>query len=281
MEYIIIFSQKKQLVSQILKQIDRLTPETDIRTFCDPLDMLSFAAEKQPLSGAIIDMDSPACFSLKLIKIFHALRPSLPVIFVSKSGRYAVESFQYGAIDYLPLPFSSLRLKESMKKLHANNHTTRSGRVYITTFGSFEIFVGGVAIPWKNSKTKELLAFLVDSRGASVSSQAIKKALWGNAPEQKAASNYHTTLHNLRKKLESNGLSALLKGTRGSQQVNTDLFDCDLYEFEHYVEDGSESACRKAFALYKGRYLENNAYPWSHLTKLRIDIEFEQLCHNI
>lgn len=281
MDHIIIFSEKKQLAQQISKQIGGIAPQADARVFSDPLDVLSFAADKQPLGGAIIDVDSPACSSLRFLKIFHALRPSVSVIFVSKSGRYAVESFQYGAIDYLTLPLDSSRLEGALKKLQASNHTVRSSRIYIRTFGSFEIFIGGTAIPWKNSKTKELLAFLVDSRGASVSSQAIKKALWGNAPEQKAASNYHTTLHNLRKKLEANGLGTLLEGTRGSQRVNTDLFDCDLYDFERYVEDGGESARRQAFSLYKGRYLENNAYPWSRLTKLRIDIEFEQLCHNL
>ena len=281
MERIIIFSQQELLVSQISDAIRKLEPQSKLLCFTDPLDSLAFTVESPSYSGAVIDIDSDACSSLRFLKVFHTLEPSLPVIFLSKSGKYAIESFQYGAVDYLTLPFSTQRLEEALNKLKEKHETQSIRRIYIKTFGSFEIFVGDTPVSWKNSKTKELLAFLVDSRGAEVSSDAIKQALWPDADEKRASSNYHTTLHNLRKKLASNGLSHLLLGSRGSQRVNTDIFDCDLYDFERCAEDGSTAACRHAFSLYKGRYLENNAYPWSHFTKLRIDIQFEQLCHNV
>ena len=281
MERILIFSQQKLLITQISDAISKLEPESELLCFTDPIDSLSFTAESPSLSGAVIDIDSDACYSLRFLKVFHTLDSSLPVIFLSKSGKYAVESFQYGAVDYLNSPFSMQRLREALDKLKEKHTTKNIRRVYIKTFGSFEIFVGDTPISWKNSKTKELLAFLIDSRGAEVSSDAIKQTLWPDVDEKKASSNYHTTLHNLRKKLASNGLEHLLLGSRGSQRVDTSIFDCDLYDFERCAEDGSPAACRQAFSLYKGRYLENNAYPWSHFTKLRIDIQFEQLCHNV
>ncbi|MCQ4637119.1 hypothetical protein NE619_10310 [Anaerovorax odorimutans] len=282
MKSIVVFSQRKRLALLIAKHIERIDPQIKVYEYTDPVDALSFVAEKEgSFGGIVVDVDSQACDDLRFMKILRGLNRSLSIIFVSKSGRFAVEAFEYEVSDYLTLPIKKERLEEAIEKLIEKNSRKNGNQVYIRTFGSFEVAVRGVTIPWKNSKTKELLAFLVDSRGDNVSSEKIQKTLWPEADAEKAASNYHTTLHNLRKKLGRCGLSHLLEGSRGSQRVNVDAFECDLYDFERSVEKSDTKSYQHAFDLYKGRYLENNAYHWSKFTMVRIDMQFEQVCRSI
>lgn len=276
-----VFSQRIKLAALISGYINRISPQIKLYQFTDPIEAASFAVEKDAYFGAILDIDSGACDDLKLVKILHALKPSLPMVFLSRSGRFAIEAFQYQIFDYLTLPIDKDRLKGAIEKLMEHSKSNNANEIYIKTFGAFEVVLGEITLPWKNSKTKELLALLVDSRGDNVSSEKIQKTLWPDADAEKAAASYHTTLHNLRKKLNSFGIGHLLEGSRGSQRANVDAFGCDLYDFERSVAEGTLPSYQRAFELYKGRYLENNSYTWNKFTMVRIDVQFEQICRYI
>ena len=47
----------------------------------------------------------------------------------------------------------------------SGNETAGAGRICIRTFGYFDVFVEGKPIAFRNKKSKELLALLVDRRG--------------------------------------------------------------------------------------------------------------------
>ncbi|MGI6108919.1 MAG: diguanylate cyclase, partial [Eubacteriaceae bacterium] len=53
-------------------------------------------------------------------------------------------------------------------------------RVYIRTFGYFDVFVNGTAIPFCHTKAKELLALLTDRRGGYLTSKEAISCLWEN-----------------------------------------------------------------------------------------------------
>ena len=50
--------------------------------------------------------------------------------------------------------------------------------VKVQCFGNFEVFVGGRPLSFKRSKSKELLAYLVDRNGATCTNGEMLAVLW-------------------------------------------------------------------------------------------------------
>lgn len=278
---VIVFSDNGKRNIKICNMMKEIIDEKRIVGFTNSIEMLDFIITERNLLGVFVDVDTADCNDLRLIRIMHNMKSNIPLVFISKQSKYAVEAFEYGVIDYLKLPFDAQKITNALEKLNKKKLKSRIEGVYIKTFGSFELFFDGKLVPWKNSKPKELLAFLVDCRGDNVSSDKIQNTLWPEVDSIKAAATYHTTLYQLRKKLEASGIEDLLIGSRGSHRVNIEAFECDLYLFEGEIESNELESYKAAFELYKGGYLENNAYKWSRFTRVRTEFQFEGILHKM
>lgn len=64
----------------------------------------------------------------------------------------------------------------------------------VQTFGGFEVFVDGSPLLFKRSKAKELLAYLVDRRGASVSNSDARTILWEDGVDSISQKSYFRTI---------------------------------------------------------------------------------------
>lgn len=68
------------------------------------------------------------------------------------------------------------------------NHNTKllsrrlEKRVYIRTFGAFDVFVDNTPLSFRSAKAKELLALLVDRCGGILTSREGFTLLWENHP---------------------------------------------------------------------------------------------------
>ncbi len=277
----VIIDKSLDDISLLAKILDQLNLFNVAHIFTDEWDALVYILESQRIEGVIIDVDLPCCDDLRIIKALELINPDLGFIFVSKSGRYKREGANYNMIDYLNKPYSEENLKKGISKLKENYYAGKDRDIYIKTFGSFEIFEDGKIIPWSNSKPKELLAFLVDARGASVSSLRIQKTLWPDSDTKRSASTFHTTMHQVRQILIDLKLDELIESSRGSYRVNTELFECDFYEFENQIQTGTKESLSKAFELYQGHYLENNCFDWSSFTRIRLKTKFEEISNYI
>src|SRR5207245_11091351 len=90
--------------------------------------------------------------------------------------------------------------------------TRRSSDLSIQAFvlGPFELRAGGTRISdrgWRTSKAKELFALLLLDRQRAVSRDELVAQLWPETDPASALSNFHFTLHALRKALASAGAS--------------------------------------------------------------------------
>ena len=168
---------------------------------------------------------------------------------------------------YQPLSFSigdssALGTKEELASLRFHPDRVQSHRVFIQTFGNFEFFVDGKPIEFKYSKTKEILAVLVNNRGAYTTNGEIIACLWEDDgdPEKKASylSNLRQDLQNTFTRLKLNGI--ILK-QRGSLAVAMERIECDLYE---WMEKKKESRYQ-----YLGDYM--NQYSWPEVMHAELD----------
>ena len=135
-------------------------------------------------------------------------------------------------------------------------------RLFVQTFGNFELFVDGKPIAFKYTKTKEIVAVLVNNRGAQTTNGEIIACLWEDDgdPEKKASylSNLRQDLNNTFTRLKLNGL---IRKQRGSLAIAADRIECDLYD---WLENGQESRYR-----YLGDYM--NQYSWPEVMHAQLD----------
>lgn len=135
--------------------------------------------------------------------------------------------------------------------------TRRAARVLIRTFGYFDVFVDGRPIAFRNEKTKELLALLVDRKGGYVSSEEAIGYLWEDEPASPLVlARYRKVALRLKNLLGEYGISDIVETVSGKRRLVTDRVECDLYQYL----SGEE----RFVSLFAGSYLTN--YSWAEVT---------------
>ena len=130
-------------------------------------------------------------------------------------------------------------------------------QVYIRTFGYFDVFVGGTPIAFRNKKSKELFALLVDRRGGYVSSEEAISYLWEDEPANSVTlARYRKVALRLKNILEEYGIADIVEAVDGKRRIVPEKLGCDLYD---YLSGTPEHA-----QLFKGSYLTN--YSWGENT---------------
>ncbi len=129
--------------------------------------------------------------------------------------------------------------------------------VEIRTFGYFDVFVGKRPIAFRNKKSKELFALLVDRRGGYVSSEEAIAFLWEDEPVNPVTlARYRKVALRLRNLLEEYGIADVVESVDGKRRIVTERVHCDLYDYLSGREEYAQ--------LFKGSYLTN--YSWGEST---------------
>ena len=130
-------------------------------------------------------------------------------------------------------------------------------RVRIRTFGFFDVFVDDKPIAFRNEKSKELFALLVDRNGGFVSSEEAISYLWEEEPANSVTlARYRKVALRLKNILEEYGISDIVESVNGKRRLVTEKVSCDLYDYLTGREEFSQ--------LFKGSYQSN--YSWGEVT---------------
>ena len=191
----------------------------------------------------------------------NRLIPDIKIIFVTGFKEYAYDAFSVNAIGYILKPFSSDMVKKELDKASPDGARPKS-RVVIKTFGYFDVFVDDKPVYFSSSKSKELLALLVDRQGGSVSTENAVGILWPERDyDETVQSLFRKVLKSLRTALADAGISDILIDVRNQRSVDVSKFDCDYYRLLKRSE-----AAINAFA---GEYM--TGYAWAGNTKRYIE----------
>ena len=138
----------------------------------------------------------------------------------------------------------------------------RSSHIQVRTFGNFDVFVDGKAVTFNRSKAKELLAYLVDRRGSSVSRTEAFAVLWEDSIyDRSMQKQLDVVIRSLRSTLQEYGIGEILEMKSGNMRTVPELLDCDLYRF--FAGDA------EAINEYRGEYM--SADSWASLTEANVD----------
>lgn len=215
-----------------------------------------FYAEKNLVDVAFLDIEMGCINGLEVAKQLKELQPEMHIIFVTGYEKYAVKAFAIHATGYLIKPVMPSDIQREMTFLYGVTERTEN-KVCIQTFGGFSVIVNGERLKFRRAKSKELLACLVDRRGADITTREACNILWEDEIYNRTRKNYfQVLLADLRETLRVAGIENILVHRRNSLAINPEHFDCDSYRFL----DGDPIAVNN----YRYNYLPS--YSWAEFT---------------
>ena len=214
--------------------------------------------EHNPVDLALLDIDMPDMNGIMLAAEIKNRSPGTAIIFLTGYAQYAVDAFAVRASGYLLKPVTRETLAADVAYALSGRRKTAAVHVLVRTFGLFDVFLDGAPVRFKMAKCKELLAYLVDRQGSSVSRAELSAALWEDRPyDRKQQKQLDVYIRSLRETLADNGIENILEMQRGTLRIIPETFDCDAYRFFSGDSD--------AVNAYRGEYM--SAYPWASITE--------------
>lgn len=186
--------------------------------------------ERNPVDVAFLDIEMRGMGGLALAERITAARPDCRIVFCTGYEQYAVAAIRLRVSGYLLKPVSPEDVQAEIE--YIKGRRTQRKLLTIRCFGMFEAYAQGRKLPFRRSKTKELLAFLVDCKGAGTTSREISAKLWADDCNEERCRSYLRQLFvDLRHTLESVGAGAVLVQNGYSYSLDPLLIDCDYYSF--------------------------------------------------
>ncbi len=239
---------------QLNKLVDALKeadPSAEILSFNNPLVAYE-AVKKAKIDVAFLDIEMGGMNGVELGKKLKQLNPNINIIFVTGYDQYAIDAYSMHASGYLTKPVSAERIKAELANLrYPMPSGNDQNKLRAQCFGQFEVFYNNKPIKFSRSKTKEMLAYLIDRRGAMISVKELSEVLFG----EDKGSYIRNLVADLSKSLKELNIEEVFVKRFNSYGVDVTLISCDYYD---YLK--GEAYAVKA---YRGTYMEQ--YSWKKI----------------
>lgn len=251
--------EDEAILLQILKQSVEESPDiSEAACFSNGKDAIEYARENL-IDIAFLDIQIHKMTGLELAETLRKIYPGLPVVFCTGYDSYALDAFKIHASGYILKPIGPEDIQEQIDSIKAirGDWKKAARKLKVQCFGNFEVYADGKPLRFKRSKAKELLAYLINRKGATVSLAQIAATLWEDSADVKAQKNYlYQILHHLKSVLRDAGFEDLIISSTSGCSVNLELLDCDYYR---YLDN--DPAAQK---LFQGEYMYQ--YSWAEET---------------
>lgn len=260
-----------------------------VGSFSDPLTLLQELPALKP-DCLFLDIEMPGISGIELAERLASAGMELEIVFVTAYNHYAAQAFDVNAIDYLLKPIRQERIRKAVDKLVSQaelkpvlerQRLKTSAVCRIQSFGAFEVS-GEHKVKWTRSKSKELLAYLLQYEGKWLSKYKLCDEQWGDYEPERALAYLQTSLYALRKSLQQAGCRELrIEYAEDRYILQAGAADWDVRTFNaayaQFLQSGSSAAAREALDSCRGEYLEGEDWPWSDLIRENYLRRYEQL----
>lgn len=232
-------------------------PGAEIFSFSSAADVLKALENRAKAPHAVFtDVEMPGMTGLQLAVKIKAAAPQARIVFVTGYDRYALDAYKLHVHGYVLKPVDADAVREELNEL-PQIPASHDRRLFFRCFGPFEVFDNGRPLFFERRKTKELLAYLVDRRGATCTAEELAAVLWEEEPDMdKAKHRIRNCVNDLRATLKGIGREDVLVRKSGLLAINAAVVDCDYYRL--LIGDAD------AVNAYHGEYMTQ--YSWAELT---------------
>ena len=187
--------------------------------------------KKHPVECAFLDVEMPGFTGIDLAKSIHEIDEEIKIVFITAYESYAFAAYQVDGLSYVLKPYTRGEIEAAIKKIHRITPGEKEQRIRIETFGGFEVYVNGKMLDFSRSKSKELLALLVDKRGLLLNNQQVAAYLWEDIPCDKHLKESLKKVNQaLKASLKKAGIEDLLIDGYNKKGIDVTKIQCDYYD---------------------------------------------------
>lgn len=243
-------------VGEQIREECLLVPDIDVTAvFTDSAAALEYVRSNR-VEFALMETELEPMDGIELTRRMRAVNPDMVVIFVTGRSECMLEALRVKADYYVLKPYEKADLMDALKRAKLLAKRLHK-RVYIRTFGRFDVFIDGKLVNFTNAKSKELLALCVDHMGGEVSMEEAVDKLWPNRDyDNRVKALYRKAVIGIHSLLEGWGVPEVFCNRRGVCYLMEEEVDCDFYDYLRHQNNQGE--------LYSGEYMFE--YSWAEET---------------
>ena len=256
---IIAVDDEQIALDGLLDVIREAAPDAELTGFEYPEDALEFVNQNE-CNIAFLDVEMAEMSGVALAEQLKLRNPDINIIFATGFENYRKEAYDLHASGYLTKPITAEKVKKELYDLR--RPIPKQKRMRVQTFGNFEVYIDGKPIAFKYSKTKELLAYLIDRKGALCTLAELQAIIFEG--EIGHESYMKSLRRDLLDTLEDARCDNAISQQRGKLGIVPESLDCDYYNWC----DG-----KRMGIIWSGEYMAQ--YSWGEYTAGELNRMYE------
>ena len=252
---ILLVDDEPFALKELEKCVREIRPDAELFSFEYSDEALAFAKNESGIDVAILDVNMPNMDGIELAKELKNIYPLVNVIFCTAYEKYTMDAIRLHVSGYVNKPYKAEDIERELDDLlHPVDNPMP--RVFVRTFGDFDVFVDGLVVTnFGRSKAKELLAYLVSKRGGTANKQELIAVLFGDKYTRSTQDYFKKVFRLLMDTLKGHGIEKIIVKGYNEYAVNVNAFACDLYDYDKGLPE--------AINAYKGEFMAQ--YDWAEL----------------
>ena len=276
---ILVVDDERPARERMVETLGRICPECKVVAFDNAQDALNYEG-KSDIEIAFLDIELGNYSGIELAIELKKYSPRCNIIFVTSFSEYGTESFKARPSGYVTKPYTDAEIKreldnlryqisESLESSEVSGKSGGSGgneettfekderRLRCATFGNFIAYKeNGDIMTFSRTKSKELLAYLIDCAGFPVTTKDIAKDVFEAELDKQMSKNISKIIIGLITDLKDEGYDDIVIKQNRQIYVNRDKIDCDIYN----AINGDVSALNS----FHGEYMIE--YSWAEIS---------------
>ena len=253
---VFVIDDEEHILQETTELMREASESAEIRSFHRAAAALDAIREGDRPDVVFSDIEMPGISGLEFAVRLKTISPETRIVFTTGYEQYAVEAFRIKAHGYLMKPLTIQSLRDELDYVPEMRKTSQD-KLIVRCFGYFDVYWRGKPVIFGRKQSKELLAYLIDRKGAACTSEELVSALWGDSSGRKDAKHgIRNLVGDLRETLKQIGMEDVLIRRGAHIAIRPELLDCDYYRML-----AGDMAAVNAF---RGEYMSN--YSWAELT---------------